>query len=236
MLPKSRLKQIAQLGQKKFRDQTDSFLVEGVKSVTDFYLNGWENEGIYAVSPHEGLPVHLISESEMKRISQFKTASPTLGVFKKRVQSPVSTTTSAIVLDRISDPGNLGTIIRLASWFGVNQIVCSKDTVDCYNPKVVQASMGGLARVSCYYDDLVPFLSQTQATVYGAGLQGDSIYTATFESPMALVFGSESHGFSKEVAAAIQKWINIPPANTQAVESLNVATAAAIVLSHSVTG
>lgn len=236
MLPKSHLKQITQLGQKKFRDQTNMFLVEGVKSVTDFYENGWEYEGIYAVAPHDSLPVQLISESDMKRITQFKTASPILGVFKKRKPLPVSTSDSVIVLDRIGDPGNLGTIIRLASWFGINQIVCSKDTVDCYNPKVVQASMGGVARVSCYYDDLVSFLALTKATVYGAGLQGEAVHTVTFDSPMALVFGSESHGFRNEVAAAIQKWITIPSANQQAVESLNVATATAIVLSHSIKG
>ena len=231
MLPKTLLKQIAQLGQKKFRDQSHCFVVEGQKSVRDFYDQGWEWEGLYSTSPQKELPSTQISPAEMGRITQFKTPSPVLGVFKKRDEPLLPKRESILVLDQIRDPGNLGTIIRQANWFGFQHVLCSKDSVDCYNPKVVQASMGGLARVTCHYRDLISFLSQTQLTVYGAGLEGKSIYKHAFKTPAAIVFGSESHGFSPAVKATIQEWITIPSVQTQRVESLNIASASAIVLS-----
>lgn len=231
MLPKTLLKQIAQLGQKKFRDQSHCFVVEGQKSVRDFYDQRWEWEGLYATTPQEDLPFTQISLAEMGRITQFKTPSPVLGVFKKQKELLLPENESVLVLDQIRDPGNLGTIIRQASWFGFQHVLCSKDSVDCYNPKVVQASMGGLARVACHYGDLISFLSQTQLAVYGAGLEGKSIYKHSFKTPAAIVFGSESHGFSPAVAATIQEWITIPSVHAKSVESLNIASASAIVLS-----
>ena len=232
MLPKSRLKQIAQLSQKKFRDQTGCFVVEGHKSVHDFFEQGWEWTELLSTEPQDSLPTTVVSTAEMIRMTQFKTASPMLGVFKKRKPIALPTNESVLVLDQISDPGNLGTILRQASWFGIQHVLCSEQSVDCYNSKVVQASMGGMARVYCHYGNLVAFLSGTQLPVFGAGLSGKSIYEAEVKGPAVYAFGSESHGFRKEVASNIQQWITIPAKETDSVESLNIASASAIVLSH----
>ena len=170
MLPKTELKKIAQLGLKKFRDQTGLFIVEGQKSVVDFLDQGWHCEGLYSTQKFDGLQTNMITEKEMQRITQFKAASPILGIFQKRLSSAIPNQESALLLDGISDPGNLGTIIRQASWFGVSHVICSTQSVDAYNPKVVQASMGGLARVTVHYTNLESFLSRVTLPIYGLAL------------------------------------------------------------------
>lgn len=230
MLPKSQLKKIAQLGQKKFRDQSGLFVVEGQKSVLDFLDQGWGCEGLYSTRIFDGLTTVGVSVKEMQRMTQFKTASPLLGVFKKRLSTAIPSQESALLLDGISDPGNLGTIIRQASWFGISIIICSPQTVDAYNPKVVQASMGGLARVAVYYTHLESFLLQSTLPVYGMELAGMPLQKVSWQQPAYLVFGSEAHGISKGVSRKLSQSVTIPAVGQAAVESLNVASASAIVL------
>lgn len=232
MLPKSLLKQIAQLGQKKFRDQRGLFIVEGRKSVLDFVNQGWKYEGIYTTDSNVTILTDRVSEKEMERMSQMKTPSPMLGVFRKAAPVSIPEKQTIIVLDGIRDPGNLGTIIRQASWFGLQHIVCSKETVDAYNPKVVQASMGGLARVAVHYLDLVSFLTKAACPVYGMSLDGTPLPSIAFRQPAYLVFGSESHGIAPKIEEILTTKVCIPPLHPNAVESLNVASASAIVLAH----
>jgi len=230
MLPKTELKKIAQLGLKKFRDQTGLFIVEGQKSVVDFLDQGWHCEGLYSTQKFDGLQTNMISEKEMQRITQFKAASPILGIFQKRLSSAIPTQESALLLDGISDPGNLGTIIRQASWFGVSHVICSTQSVDAYNPKVVQASMGGLARVTVHYTNLESFLFRATLPIYGLALTGLPIQKVSWDRPAYLAFGSESHGISEAVLGKLTQCVTIPAVGHSAVESLNVASAAAIVL------
>ena len=230
MLPKSQLKQIAQLGQKKFRDQTGLFVVEGIKSVQDFLDQGWGHEGLFATTAYERHPATIVSPDDMRRMTQFKTASPILGVFKKPKASAPPLDRTVLVLDGIRDPGNLGTIIRQASWFGIAHVVCSPDSTDCYNPKVIQASMGAMARVQLHYAPIDSFLKQFSYPVIGLDLEGASIYDTLIQEPLAIVFGSESHGISDSVVTMLDQKITIPPKHPNTVESLNVASAAAITL------
>lgn len=138
-----------------------------------------------------------------------------------------------IVLDEVNDPGNLGTIIRLCDWFGVKQIVCSENTVDCYNQKVVQASMGSLTRVSVNYLNILDYLKSEPRTIYGTLLNGENIYTVAPEENAVLIFGNEANGISEEVKSLIQHKLTIPQfGESKKTESLNVATATAIFLSE----
>ena len=138
-----------------------------------------------------------------------------------------------LALDDIRDPGNLGTIIRLCDWFGINDLVCSETTVDCFNPKVVQASMGSIARVNITYQPLDVVLNQTKGTVFGAFMDGTDVYKTTLPNKGILVLGNEANGISKPIEAMVSSRIAIPRfGNLQATESLNVATAAAILLSE----
>ena len=132
----------------------------------------------------------------------------------------------------MQDPGNLGTIIRLCDWFGIGTLVCSPDTVDCYNPKVLQATMGSIARVNVVYTELKPFLKVTSLPVYGTFMTGDSIYETNFEKAGVLVLGNEAHGINTDLEDVTDFRVNIPQFGGQSAESLNVAMAAAIVLSE----
>jgi TrmH family RNA methyltransferase len=136
-------------------------------------------------------------------------------------------------LDSIRDPGNLGTIIRLCDWFGINQLVCSEDTVDCYNPKVIQATMGSIARVQINYTDLTNFIKESKLPIYGASLSGENIYKHTLPEKVILVMGNEANGISSEINSLLTNRITIPQyGEQQDTESLNVASATAILLSE----
>ena len=138
-----------------------------------------------------------------------------------------------MVLDEINDPGNLGTIIRLCDWFGVDQLVCSLNTADCFNPKVVQASMGSLSRVSIVYSNLIPFLEKEKRDIFGAILKGENVYKSVLPNNAILIMGNEANGISDKIQNLITKSITIPQFGTvQKTESLNVATATAILLSE----
>jgi TrmH family RNA methyltransferase len=233
MLSKNQIKLIKSLGLKKNRAQFQLFTVEGFKGISEFLKSPYNCRALYTTNDQlfNGFEAHFISKSELKRISQLKSPSDSLAVFEIPGTLQMDLSGLVLVLDDIKDPGNLGTIIRLADWFGVSGIICSPETVDCYNPKVVQSSMGSLARISVHYKDLIRFVKSYEGDVYGTFLEGASIYKTSFQFQAALVLGNEANGISKELETLISKKITIPQyGEKRATESLNVATATAICL------
>jgi TrmH family RNA methyltransferase len=231
MITKNEIKRIKSLRNKKGRKEQQIFIAEGEKTVLDLLRAGWGYEQLYALESLDSYEVTRVSAKEMERITLLKNPSTVLGVFRIPTNSKFSTAGRIVALDGITDPGNLGTIIRLCDWFGISTLLCSSDTVDCYNPKVVQATMGSLAQVNCVYMDLVPFLRETEKPIYGTLLSGNSIYETPLDPEGILLMGSESHGLSDEVKSCIQHALTIPRFGSEnGAESLNVAIAAAIVL------
>ena len=232
MLSKNEQKKIRLLSEKKYRSKFGLFIAEGLKIVKELIQEGHAFESIYSSKPIDFAPYKLIDKSTLNKVSQFTNASSIIGVFKiPKFSNRFNTESFSLALDSVSDPGNLGTIIRLCDWFGINDIFCSSDTVDCYNLKVVQSSMGSIARVKCHYIDLSTFLSKSELTVYGATLNGISHYDNLYNKKGILVLGSESHGISPQVLKEIDQYvtINSKGVGTKA-DSLNVATATAILL------
>lgn len=235
MLSKNQIKLITSLKQKKHRLSNGLFVVEGLKAIKELLKSDLRLHQLYTT---ERLNISnkdqiLISEAELKRISFLITPNIALAIFEIPKSKAIHRNKFIVALDNVRDPGNLGTIIRLCDWFGVTDLVCSLETVDCFNPKVVQATMGSITRVNVSYVDLLEFLKDTKIPVYGAFMQGESIYTATLPKNGVLVMGNEANGISKDVEALIHKKISIPRfGNLQATESLNVATATAILLSE----
>ena len=231
MITKNEIKRIKSLQNKKDRKELQLFVAEGEKTVHDLLKSGWVADCIYASQSFAYAEEKRISSKEMERISSLKSPSSVLGVFRIPTLQPFSQEGRILALDGVTDPGNLGTIIRLCDWFGIATLVCSLDTVDCYNPKVVQATMGSLSQVNCVYKDLVSFLKNTDKPIYGTLLAGSSVYDEPLDSEGILLLGSESHGLSEEVKAYIKHAITIPRfGSEEGAESLNVAIAAAIVL------
>ena len=230
MITKKELKEINLLGTKKGRKMQQHFVVEGKKSVAEFRAEGFHQRALYSIAstPHEGAV--LVTENEMQKMSFLKNASPLLGVFAIPQHKTIPIKGRILILDQVADPGNLGTIIRICDWFGIKHIIGSLDTVDCYNPKVVQASMGSLARVECHYIDLEAFFSNDQRPVYGTYLTGTSIYNANLPEDALLVMGSEANGISDKVSSFIGHKITIPRKASNGPESLNVAIATALIL------
>lgn len=234
MVSKSQRKQIIQLKQKKYRSATGLFVAEGEKVVDEFLSAGWSCEHLFALEEHFHPKAKTVDLAAMKQITHFKNPSPVLGVFKVLKKKISEKEAITIAVDGINDPGNLGTIIRLCDWFGVNELICSYKTVDCFNSKVVQATMGSLVRVQCRYEsDFTSYLKSLGKPIFGADGNGSSIYQSSLVSKATYVFGSESHGISKEVENILTNKISIPNYRTgRSAESLNVATAAAIFLSE----
>ena len=234
MLSKNEQKKIRLLGEKKYRSKLGLFIVEGLKIIQELIQEGYAFESIYSSKPIDFAPYKLIDKPTLNKVSYLTNCSGIMGVFKIPESSHIYKTDSfSLAVDSISDPGNLGTIIRLCDWFGIKNIYCSSDTVDCYNPKVIQSTMGSIARVKCHYINLIPFLSKYESTVYGATLDGKTHYHNLYDKKGILVVGSESHGISTEVLKKIDQSVTITPKGlgTNA-ESLNVATATAILLSE----
>ena len=235
MLSKSHIKLITSLKQKKQRLQHGFFVVEGVKTIKELLLSKLT---LYALYTTESFKIDakdeiLITEAELKRISFLTTPNKALAIFKTPEVKPIDHSGLVLALDAIRDPGNLGTIIRLCDWFGVKDLVCSKETVDCFNPKVIQATMGSITRVNISYIDLELFLNETSLPIYGAFMEGEMVYGSTLPEKGVLVMGNEANGVSKEIEALIKNKISIPRfGDLQATESLNVATATAILLSE----
>ena len=230
MITKKELKSITSLRWKKNRKELNQFVAEGTKTIEALIEAGLRPNALYASQPSDFLEVTIVGQKEMQRMSLLKNASPLLGVFTIPAVPSLPTKGRILVLDAVADPGNLGTIIRLCDWFGIQHILCSEDTVDCYNPKVVQASMGSLARVHCHYTNLYAYMAQSDLPIYGTFLEGKSIYTISFPENAMLVLGSESHGISSDIEALVKNKVTIPRKVEQGPESLNVAIAGALTL------
>ncbi|MEW4924270.1 RNA methyltransferase [Algibacter sp. 2305UL17-15] len=235
MLSKNEIKFITRLGQKKYRLQDHFFIVEGVKTINELLQSTFELHQLYTTETFniDAKKEILISESALKKISFLKTPNKALAVFKIPQSKPIDFNNLIVALDDVRDPGNLGTIIRLCDWFGVKDLICSKQTVDCYNPKVVQATMGSIARVTISYMDLDLVLNTTELPVFGAFMDGKNVYKAQLPEKGILVMGNEANGISKAVENEVSHRIAIPRfGDLKATESLNVATATSILLSE----
>jgi len=237
MLSKNQVKLIQKLHQKKYRNELNLFIVEGKKSINEFLQAGYTPQLLIATEAFTAsVPQHLItpvSKDELRKVSTLQNPDEGLAVFEQPKHKGILQEGVIVALDNVQDPGNLGTIIRLCDWFGVETLLCNTQTVDCYNPKVVQASMGSLTRVAVHYLDLAAFLTTTALPVYTMDLEGENLYTATFPKDCILILGNEANGISTEVRALANGVITIPRfSQHQRTESLNVAMAGAIILSE----
>jgi len=234
-LSKNHIKLITSLQQKKYRQKHKLFIAEGVKVVEELLNSAFKVDQLFATEEYNSNFENTITVTnvELKKISQLKTPNKVLGLF--RVPEIINKENEGLIvaLDSINDPGNLGTIIRLCDWFGVSKLVCSKDTVDCYNQKVVQASMGSLTRVNIVYEDLIPFLESTNFPSFIADMDGENVYESCLPREAILIMGNEANGISNEIKDIVNSKISIPRfGEVQETESLNVATATAILLSE----
>ena len=231
MVAKRELKFIKSLHKKKYRPRHGLFLAEGVKLVRELLQAGWKPRELFSTESVAGVaPARLISEQELKKVSTLVQPNKVLGIFE--IPSPPAPNFRGwlLALDGVRDPGNLGTIIRLCDWFGIRDLMCSQDTVDCYNPKVLMATMGSIARVQVHYLPLGETLAKSGLPVYGASMEGEPLGSLPMPEAGILVMGSESHGISESVRAHLGATLGIPPFGGGDAESLNVATASAIFL------
>ena len=242
MLSKSQINSLKSLQQKKFRREQGFFLVEGHKSIAEFVESPYRVEAVYHIPAFDSKVLKLsqkinsseISASDLEKISSLKTPQDVIA----KIEIPEWPTLTqnelngrfSLVLDGIQDPGNMGTIIRIADWFGIQHIICSEDTVEAYNPKVVQASMGSLARMKVHYVDLAVFLPKIKLPIFGALLNGDNIYTTDFGAKGLIVMGNEGNGIRPEIEKLVNRAITIPRIGKA--ESLNVAIATALFCSE----
>ena len=244
MLSITTVKKLKKLRYKKHRDTFECFIIEGEKMANELIINNIYPEYIFTTSldllekfslsfPH----IMHINKQKMQQISQFNSSSPILAVVSfskipslntKKIQLPL------LVLDSIQDPGNLGTIIRTADWFGFKGIVCSENTVERFNHKVVQASMGAIFRIPMLYTNLTNFLKTFHIPLYGTLLNGENIYTMTLKKDAIYIIGNEANGISPEIERLVSKRLTIPnfSANNVKMESLNAALSTAIVCSE----
>ncbi len=237
MLSKNQVKFIRSLKKKKFRQTNQLFLAEGIKVVEELVSSSFKLHKVYCTTSYQNslkiTDLQIITDKELSMISDFTNPNQVIGVFEMPTEKNPQKTGLTVALDGINDPGNLGTIIRLCDWFGVEQLICSENTVDCYNPKVVQASMGSLARVAINYVDLNQFLSAESRMIYGTFLNGENIYDLKPEKNSVIVMGNEANGISDSIKALVKKKVTIPQfGEQQQTESLNVAAATAIFLSE----
>jgi len=242
MLSKNKIKYIQSLGQKKHREEEGLFIAEGPKILEELLIPGFlQIREVLALpswaSTHQKqlghIPCTILEDFELEKISQLATPNQVLAL----VEIPVADTIPAIsdqvilALDDIRDPGNLGTIVRIADWFGINAVVCSRDTTDIYNPKTVQSAMGSIGRVRLFYTTLADWLfSQTDTPVYAAVLEGEDVTTMKKVSRGIILIGNESKGISPEILEMVTDKITIPARGKA--ESLNAAVATGIILSH----
>lgn len=236
-ISKNQLKLITSLSQKKYRQKHQLFIAEGVKVVKELLNSTFKVEIIFCTDDFETAisedKIHRISENELKKISTLKTPNKVLGIFKIPQEKPLEKSGLTVALDTLNDPGNLGTIIRLCDWFGIQQLICSTKTVDCYNQKVVQASMGSLTRISILYTDLENYLKETALPTFIADMEGENIYKTKVPKEAVLIMGNEANGVSNKIKELVANKISIPRfGESKKTESLNVATATAILLSE----
>lgn len=236
MLTNNDSKLINSLVKKKFRQKYNKFIVEGVKIIDELLRNGYGIEKIYTTelfSTDSDVDQILISENELKKISQLVQPNTALALCEMPQQKELNLNGLVIALDDIRDPGNLGTIIRLADWFGVEQIICSHETVDMYNPKVIQSTMASFTRVQVNYVDLKEVFSNYKNPVLGTFMDGENVYKSELPKDAILLMGNEANGISQELIPFISDKITIPRfGKLQQTESLNVAMATGILLSE----
>lgn len=234
-LSNNEIKRIKSLSQKKFRDEYSLFVAEGEKIVDEALRSGYEIEAVYRREE--------IGEDRMSRISQLSSPSPVLAVIRKPAQEQIQIPSKGLFLglDSLRDPGNLGTVIRIADWFGINAIFASYDTVDVFNPKVVQSTMGAIFRVRFHYCDLefvCKGFMEAGGRVYGTFLDGKDIYSCNLETgldcPVMAVMGNESEGISDRISKIVSDRLFIPPypADEPGSESLNVSVATAVTVAE----
>jgi rRNA methylases len=238
MLSKNDAKYIQSLQYKKSRNEEGVFIAEGVKLVNEIIQSGWGVKKIFAT--HEwiaenkagNVQVAEVSEQELKKISLLQTPNQVLALVEQKKQTGHIHLKNrfTLVLDGIQDPGNLGTIIRIADWFGIEAIVCSNDTAELYNPKVIQSTMGSFLRVDIVYEDLLPLFKNLTVPVFGAVLNGKNINETASVKEGVLMIGNEGNGIKKELLPFIQQPVTIPKLG--GAESLNAAVATGIIVSH----
>ncbi len=236
-LSKSHIKLITSLQQKKYRQKHKLFIAEGVKVVNELLGSSLVLDKIFSTSDAtfdiDSEKLIEVTELELKKISQLKTPNKVLGLFQIPKNVEVDDSGLVLALDEINDPGNLGTIIRLCDWFGISKLICSKKTVDCYNQKVVQASMGSLTRVNILYVDLPQYIESSKLQSFIADMNGENVYKSNLPKEAILIMGNEANGVSEEIKNLVDSRISIPRfGDVQQTESLNVATATAVLLSE----
>lgn len=244
MLSNNQRKLINKLNRKKFRKSENLFIAEGEKVLVEAIQSELTVENVFGspefIENHPDIAglafFEEVSEEELRKVSSLSTPNKALGIIKIPEHSLSLLQLKKelfLIAESINDPGNLGTMIRIADWFGINNIICSLDTVDAYNPKVVQSAMGSLFRVKVHYTGLSEFLKECreeQIPVYATSLKGDNIYEYELKSRGGVVMGSESHGLSKETESMADQLLRIPSFGKA--ESLNVASATAIICSE----
>lgn len=245
MISKIQTKYIQSLQHKKLRDELNQFIAEGPKAVADllstgafvctevFALKQWLDSNGELIRAHGTISFNEVKEFELEKISALSTPNQVLAVLKKRNPATNFVTAGKItlVLDTVQDPGNMGSIIRIADWFGIENIVCSQSSADMYNPKVVQSTMGSLGRVNLLYTNLPLWIgAQKKLKIYAASLQGKSIESVGKLSSAVIIIGNEAHGISDELMQLADEKITIT--KTGQAESLNAAVATGIILSH----
>ena len=241
MISKNQIKFIKQLELKKYRQREGLFVAEGPKVVGDL-MTRYRPTAVYATddyTPPGAAEVQRISDDELRKVSFLQHPQQVVALFPlpshQMLPSSVSTTELTLALDGVQDPGNLGTIIRIADWFGINRIVCSEETADAWNPKVVQATMGSIARVDISYTDLPAWIDQQPegTPVYGTLLDGDDIYAQELSEGGVIIMGNEGKGLTEKVRRRVTRRLLIPSyRKDDTAESLNVAIATAIVCSE----
>lgn len=248
MISAAVIKFIQSLRQKKYRDKHHVFVAEGHKIVAELLTSKLQIRMICATKPwadrygHKipaSLEIWHVTPKQLERISLQKTPNQVLSVVNKPTHEITSATFKnnlVLVLDKLQDPGNLGTIIRTADWFGIRNIICTEGTADVYNPKVIQASMGSFMRVNIYYTNPLSVLESAGMPVYGAFLEGRSLFETRLQTPAVIVIGNESQGISPELAQHVTQKLTIPPHydynRSGKAESLNASVAAGVIMAY----
>jgi TrmH family RNA methyltransferase len=241
----NQIKYIKNLQQKKFRIQNCEFVVEGVKMVNELLKSDFVTKVVYYTEDYELLKTQVkkvrVSDKELKRISGLKTPNKVLAIAEipeyKKVPNDLNQKLS-LILEDIQDPGNMGTIIRIANWYGIENIFCTNDTVDCYNPKVVQSTMGAIFRSKIYYLDIYELINdyykKSDFRIYATHLKGENIHTKELIQNGFIIMGNESRGISNKLDKSYIEKIKLPsyPPNENIMESLNVAVATAVTLAE----
>jgi len=239
---KNQAKIIKSLREKKYRMELGLFLVEGEKSVLELISSSFEIDFLLVTSEFfnkfeskirdRSIPYEIVSQNEIEKVGTLETNDSAIAIVKQKINSAPEIKNNEIILalDEIKDPGNLGTIIRIADWYGIKNIIASKETVDFYNPKVITATKGSFSRINIFYTDLNHFLSKTDLPILGSFLDGENIHKTKFPISGILIMGNESSGISKEIEKLVTKKITIPAYGKA--ESLNVAIATAVILDN----